>query len=133
MTDTPLTPGPAADALVAEAMGWTNVRESKHPECLGRFIGHDVSGNIGFVPAYTTSWAGLGAMVEWMVAKGIGVTLHSPMDCDELDDCPRYDTWACFPSRNGKYGFPTQGDTPMLAVAEALLVAVAASTEGEAT
>lgn len=118
MTDH-LPPGRELDARIAEAMGWSDVHESKHPENRGRVVGkYGVRGYV-FVPPYTTSWFGMRLMLEWMRAAPrrwvIRVTWHPS------------GTVACRVRARRVHG---DGDasTPTYAVAMALLEAAKTET-----
>ena len=111
MTDK-LQPGPEADARVAEAMGWTDVRPSDNPDCGDRLIGKCGRG-YGFIPPYTTTGDGLLAMLEWGARNFPRWYLRHPGSFYE----------ASFVAEN-EMDYYAWAATPNLAVAEALLAAV---------
>ena len=108
MTDD-LQPGPEADALVAEAMGWTRVRH----------VGVDISfsgmppNDVGpqFIPAYTTTGDGMLEMLDWM--RG------APREWTVINTHRKHWTECRIPWR----AVQEQSDTAPLAVAKALLAA----------
>jgi len=121
MTPAKLTAGPEGDARIAEAMG----------------LYEDESGNwwdggpdpvsFGKPPAYTTTWDGLGAMVEWIEAQEWGlVQARELVGNSNANATVRvHDKSAPYISRDYFKQSNHPKYAPMLAVGEALLAAVA--------
>lgn len=120
-----LKPGPEGDALqtdpagnakLARAMGWTELRADRAGSLWGI---HPDDTEHSLVPEFRDTWEGLGAMVEWMQAKGWQVIVFHQHDGS--GDCQVSD-WN--PVAGEGFCVGETADTAPLAVGEVLLAAV---------
>ena len=127
-----LQPGPAADALVAEAMGWTSLGQgdnwtstcstSDPPELANKMYGRHPSGCVCMIPAYTTTGNGMLAMLEW---AGRQDWWELRMLYDSRCNPP----WRCEIDIDDRREVGEMADTAPMAVAKALLAATEHSNE----
>lgn len=71
-----LKPGPELDRAVAEVIFGLEVRENR----FGEVRAYDFEGEPDLVPAYSSTWAGLGLVVEEMARRGYSYTIQSADD-----------------------------------------------------